>query len=126
MKALFVTAAVLASTTANAGWFGLTEDYPFKAEGPDRTAYIYTGTAACIKATPANNIFRLTTAQIQSVCQCKAERMADIITKTEIDYIIKNNHQRPSSITKKDAEADMACVREAIPVPSDLVPLVQR
>jgi hypothetical protein len=44
-----------------AGWFGLTEDYPFYKESDDRTAFISTATYECTRNTYAegNTLSRL-------------------------------------------------------------------
>lgn len=114
MRALLISAAVLASTAANAGWFGLTEDYPFKAPGADRTAFIYEATRSCVDKTPVNNAFRLTNTQVLYVCDCKAGMIADSMTKTEWGYILKNNNTAPASLAPKQVEAEAQCLRDMI------------
>jgi len=115
MKTILLAGAMTLAIIGNtqAGWFGLTEDYPFYKQSDDRTAFISTATYECTRNTYAEgNTLRLTSGQVLSYCGCRAEKLADVITKAEIDYAIKFKNANAPSFVPKFVKAHNECLRE--------------
>ena len=87
MKAVLLAGAMTLAIVGNvqAGWFGLTEDYPYRDEGPKRTVFIRTWLAGCMKKTPPQQVtdYSLSQAQHFYICTCEAQELANSITQTE-------------------------------------------
>src|SRR5215510_12120567 len=97
MKMILLAGAMALALVGNAqaGWFGLTEDYPFKNPSADRTLFIVGGVKQCVADTRGANFLNLSKTQILYVCNCRAERVADSITKTELDYVLQHDKRSP-------------------------------
>jgi hypothetical protein len=116
MKAMWLASAMALAMVGNtqAGWFGLTEDYPFKNDGADRTTFISSALEACItKSRNGQNPWALSSKQILYVCNCRARKLADVITKTEFDYISANK-KYPDKFLLRVAKFDTDCLQDMI------------
>jgi hypothetical protein len=115
MKAILLAGAMTLAIVGNvqAGWFGLTEDYPYYKQSDDRSAFISTVISACVRNTYAEgNTLRLTSKQVLSYCGCRTEKLADVVTKTEIDYAIKFKNADAPSLVPKVVKAHNECIQE--------------
>jgi hypothetical protein len=116
MKAILMAGAMTLTIVANAqaGWFGLTEDYPFKAPGADRTSFISTALQVCVrKTTNGENRWHLSSSQTLYVCNCRARKLANIFTKTELDYVMVHSEYSPKLVAKV-ADFDLECLQDMI------------
>ena len=97
MKTLLYAGMMTLALVGNvqAGWFGLTEDYPLRNPSTDRTLFIVGGVRQCVADTRDANLIGLSRSQILYVCNCRAERVADSITKTELEYIRQYDKRSP-------------------------------
>ena len=100
MKPILVVSMMLATaSTVHAGWFGLTEDYPYKSPSLDRTLFVASAIYKCTQDAEGKTL-NLSSQHITFVCTCKAEKIADTVTKKELEDIHKNGKPSDKSALK--------------------------
>jgi len=119
MKAMASVMALVVIGNAHAKWFGLGEDYPFSNQGPDRSRFIAAATQACLATAKLKEIYRLSSPQTLYMCHCRAEKLADRVTKTENDYA-DNTGKITDSIRDEVHAIDGECLGEMIGNSTDM------
>jgi hypothetical protein len=99
--------------TAQAGWFGLTEDHPYKNPSPDRDLFVSGGIYKCTKDIEGKPQYNLSGHHIAFICTCQAENMANIVTQKELDYAFENGKLSDES-TRKSTTIFKECFQQLL------------
>lgn len=124
MKRMSVVVLVAITAALAGGTIYWRMQTPLPASGlvseQDKDAFIASAKQSCIKSEindPATRQAGFTDAQIGLYCQCAAEKAADVITPSEIEYI-KANQAIPASFEAKTRAIAQTCRSVTLPSPA--------
>jgi hypothetical protein len=111
MRAILLAGAMTLAIVGNtqAGWFGLTEDYPFKKLSADRTGFIVAGMQACM-TNPKTFAYASYWSRNQRLymCNCRVQELANVTTQKDVDWLVQYNTY-PATYLAKVTAADARC-----------------